>query len=239
MDNEIKSGIDIIVNKIILKISNDKLPQIECGTDNDKDIGSYIRKLEISIYNINSEIYSVYIANIKYVINLLDKNFDGCIKNRSYIKLLLNDKIIELDICTLYKIVNNNFSEAIRTNDMTEIMKLNIEGADSDGHNMENIYHIVSAINNKRERVLKYLLVHGADPNNSKILESPLHLAVVHGSESMVRILLKYGANINSIYKEFTPLDYAFNEYDENIIILLAKKGGYRNQIDSDTDLDS
>ena len=66
------------------------------------------------------------------------------------------------------------------------------------------------AVKQKSVRLAQILLENGADPNRSRFIGTPLHLAAKQGLPDMIRTLIQYGADVDA-GKETgnTPLKYA------------------------------
>lgn len=85
--------------------------------------------------------------------------------------------------------------------------------------------YLCEAVDGKDHEILKILLEAGADPNQAgKIINAPLHGAILNGNREAVQILLKAGANADQI-------DLAGNPFLASALLECEKKADSDPQI--------
>lgn len=120
--------------------------------------------------------------------------------------------------------------EYISRNDIPAITEF-IRNNDINGmYGDDSITLLTYSIHSGSNRVVEYLLLKGADPNQFTDGISPLMHAILEGSRNKINTLLDYNANINDPDNDGNhPLIYAAIHGDVGIIKILLRHGAYLN----------
>lgn len=113
--------------------------------------------------------------------------------------------------------LNNQLIIACRTGIIERIEKLLDDGANINGPNESGQTPLITAVQNQRGRIVKYLLDRGADINIKHGVYKYSAIDVATTAES-VEVLVKAGANIESRFNGMTPLHNAVSS-GKNIIV--------------------
>lgn len=88
-----------------------------------------------------------------------------------------------------------------------------------------------------KERLMEWLLEHGADPNiHTADTASALHMAVEQSNLEVILSLIMAGVRLNEPMEDDSPLHRAVNNNNSQIAILLAVCGADLNKLSQDGD---
>jgi len=154
-------------------------------------------------------------------INLLDILFNN-------FELFDNEFILLLLIC--YK--NQNPISTFDLNQQIEKYKFSFHKSDETIKNTNNnIRYLLYAIKIGNERVIKYLIKHGANIDGECCwYETPLFYAYHSGNEKIFKYLVENGVNINKCIVDETILFKACNDGNENLVKYLVEHGSDINK---------
>jgi ankyrin repeat protein len=164
---------------------------------------------------------------------------------RLYSAMLLGTPMYDPACGEIIEHKNEAFLNAIRADDETTVARMIAEGFDVDYHAFGHRPPLIFAVKMQRARMVRTLLHHGANPNQSdKGGDTALHYAVKLSEPEIVMLLLQHGAKpdkengegvapaalaktqknktILSLLKEVQPL---FNAPGEEDLFKLAAKG--------------
>jgi len=148
--------------------------------------------------------------------------------NNIILKLLLNNykNKIPLSKSELNKIVNREKNK----------MDIIVNGRDDDVAPLNTAF--IFGNESKVEKIVKYLVEHGANVNKKTIDNTPLINACNKGNESMVKYLVEHGADVNFGTRYKTPLNSACKKGHESIVKYLIEQGADVNKkINNETPL--
>ncbi len=99
------------------------------------------------------------------------------------------------------------------------------KGANIDKVDENNHSALLIATYSENVEIIKYLLIHGADPNEIYYNRSYLYRAIIRNNLELVTLLVEYGANVNYVDNHHrTVYSYAMEYADDSIIEILLDK---------------
>lgn len=168
-------------------------------------------------------------ASEKNILMKVSKDFNACLKNRELIvstnpfTVSVLDKKRSLITCARLGDVKN-LSVWIHWLEQEEEM--------INSTNILGVTAFQTASDNKHVAIMKLLVEHGADVNESKPSVTPLHQAVYDGDIKQVQALLEMKADPNLCnYNGMTPLYVAIYEGNIDMVQLLCENGARKDQI--------